>query len=468
MSDPVAPGQPQQPIDDETMQALLGLHPHQIAIAQALANGNGPTRPPDDAGAQPSVISRPNSGPRGISVPPAPEQGSTADLEARADQPRQAPAAVVPSQHDTDEAELQRKASTGSGIEQWANRHGIGGQIVRGLAGVGGALAPGISAAIPGTEQHHQVLLHQDAARVAHDTGQEEDQAKTAQEGATLAGTQANTAHTQQETKDLQNPQPKPKDEEWSVIPGMTGQNGEVLQQEKTSGQVRLVPGTSGTKSLKEPAPVRGEKITRMVGGVPHEVLVNAETGEDIKDEGQTKEEKNPSDAGTWTLQEDPQGKSVLMNSKTGETKPAEGVVPKGTGAKKQADYEKNIAGPNTDLEYAKDYTTHKIFTGPGDEALMEKFFDLAKPSSGFRMSQPQITMLNTARSWMGGMEAHVRHATTGTWFSDEQRQQIADTMQQLATLKLNSAKSGPQGSAEGAGGGSKGKWDPIKGQYVP
>jgi hypothetical protein len=459
---------PAQIPDDETMQALLGLHPHQIAIAQALANGNGPTAPPDASGAQPSVISRPNSGPRGISVPPAPEQGSTADLEARADQPKQAPAPVVPSQQDTDQTEFNRLKNSGSGIEQWAGRHGVGGQIVRGLAGVGSALAPGIASAIPGTDLHHEQLLHQSAGRLAQDVSQQKEEAGTAQTEATTAAIPAHTALEKAETQEKLHPQPKPKEEDWSVLPGMVGQNGEVLQQEKNSGQVRLVPGTSGTKSLKEPAPVRGEKITRMVGGVPHEVLVNAETGEDIKDEGQTKEEKNPSDAGTWTLQEDPQGKSVLMNSKTGETKPAEGVVPKGTGAKKQADYEKNIAGPNTDLEYAKDYTTHKIFTGPGDEALMEKFFDLAKPSSGFRMSQPQITMLNTARSWMGGMEAHVRHATTGTWFSDEQRQQIADTMQQLATLKLNSAKSGPQGSAEGAGGGSKGKWDPIKGQYVP
>lgn len=36
--------------------------------------------------------------------------------------------------------------------------------------------------------------------------------------------------------------QPKPKEEEWSIVPGVQGPNGEAVQQEKNSGQVRVSP----------------------------------------------------------------------------------------------------------------------------------------------------------------------------------------------------------------------------------
>jgi hypothetical protein len=51
-------------------------------------------------------------------------------------------------------------------------------------------------------------------------------------------------------------------------------------------------------------------------------------------------------------------------------------------------------------------------------------------------MSQPQIQMLATARSWMDSAEAKAMHATKGTWFSDDQRKQIIHTMKDLAAAK--------------------------------
>jgi hypothetical protein len=115
---------------------------------------------------------------------------------------------------------------------------------------------------------------------------------------------------------------------------------------------------------------------------------------------------------------------------------------------KNQLSDEKTAKGAGDDINYVNDYINSKKYTGPGDEALMEKFFDLAKPSTGFRMSQPQIDMLKNARSWMDSAEAKTRHATSGTWFSDTQRSQIADTMKMLA-------------KAKGAGGGAAGSVPP-------
>lgn len=136
---------------------------------------------------------------------------------------------------------------------------------------------------------------------------------------------------------------------------------------------------------------------------------------------------KQAGDKGTWTVEKDDQGKTFLFNNKTRETAEA----PSG-GINRPADYEKG-KGPKQAIQYATDYLASGIHTGPGDEALLEKFFELAKPSSGFRMTQPQMAMLQTARSWKEGIEARLRHAATGVWFSDLQRKQIADTMKALS-----------------------------------
>jgi hypothetical protein len=94
-------------------------------------------------------------------------------------------------------------------------------------------------------------------------------------------------------------------------------------------------------------------------------------------------------------------------------------------------------------VTYATNYLQNGVFTGPGDEALQEKFFELAKPTTGFRMTDAQMKMLRDSRSWMGGIEGHLRHATTGQWFSDEQRQQIVNTMKELDAAKKSSGQGG-------------------------
>lgn len=161
--------------------------------------------------------------------------------------------------------------------------------------------------------------------------------------------------------------------------------------------------------------------------------------------------EKPSAEAGTWSVQEDASGKPVLMNSKTGATRDTT-VQKAGTADKKSAELEKQTAPVQGALGYANDYITNGRFTGAGDEALQEKFFELAKPSTGFRMSQPQMNMLQQSRSWMDSAEAKFRHATTGTWFSDEQRKQIASTMNDLAKSKMNAITNVVTGGRGGSG----------------
>ena len=91
--------------------------------------------------------------------------------------------------------------------------------------------------------------------------------------------------------------------------------------------------------------------------------------------------------------------------------------------------------------QYGHDYLERGYFTGPGDEALLEKFFDLAKPSSGFRMTKQQIDLLRESRSWTEGAQARIYHALHGTWFSPQQRRQIVSTMDDIANAKIASMR---------------------------
>ena len=88
--------------------------------------------------------------------------------------------------------------------------------------------------------------------------------------------------------------------------------------------------------------------------------------------------------------------------------------------------------------QYADDYMKSKKFTGAGDEALMEKYFELAKPSSGFRMTQPQIEMLRQSQDLMNSIVAKGKHLFTpeAPYFSETQREQIVDTMKNLESSR--------------------------------
>lgn len=160
----------------------------------------------------------PRSGPRGLDVPPVgtpgPVEGTvatgTADSAGRPmlakagpealpvgavpSAPTSAPPPVKPvdmssvknlmttpirpmsgdqAREQTDHAELDRLRSTGSGVDQFSKRHHILGPLVKGLSIAGSVLAPGPASMIPGTDLHHDVLVHQAEGRVGQDIGTE-------------------------------------------------------------------------------------------------------------------------------------------------------------------------------------------------------------------------------------------------------------------------------------------------------
>lgn len=393
------------------------------------------------------------------------------------------------------------KADTGlSGVEQIHNPFlRVPLQV---LEGAFNTFVPGgraFTSYIPGTESHHEAIVRsdtnaakeeQEAQKAADESTRSATQSglETAQAGAIpseVALRNAQAEEARQRAENLRNPPGVVKekqilydkagdpigyqDEHGNVFgpqdPSLPQGVKDVLSaaRSKTPNPnihelpdgtvVAITVGKDGkptaTEVYKGDPKIETIATQREVNGRPHTVLVNRQTGDDIKDLGPTGEKPSTGEQGTWTLEEDANGKPVLMNTKTSEIKPVEGVQKTGTKAKADEAQEKKEGPARDAMAYAEAYSQMPP-TGPGDEALMEKYFELAKPSSGFRMSQPQIDMLKHAQGWMNSIGAKARHLTTGTWFSDEQRKQIIDTMRTLEQSKQQPASAAASGKNTG------------------
>jgi hypothetical protein len=92
----------------------------------------------------------------------------------------------------TDQAELQRQQTTGSGVSQIKN------PWLRTLARIGDVagsiVAPGIATALPGTTYHHDLTMAQQGQRVQGDRQDIQDVTQSQQAAANLAHTTAETA----------------------------------------------------------------------------------------------------------------------------------------------------------------------------------------------------------------------------------------------------------------------------------
>lgn len=256
---------------------------------------------------------------------------------------------------------------------------------------------------------------------------------------ANLVGAEANAraaAETERDraeaNKALNPPPPKPDPKKYTVAAGVRDDNDEpaVLQTEgEGAGTLTAQPGFN-VKPDKPTPPKVDKKIDAYVGGdgTRMEVMQRPDGTTYLQKETDVRDTSGEKGGqGPWVV--DPTGHVGRVHE--GQTiKEGTQTLTGGLGTET-----KKIQSANAALEassYAKSYLAGGNFTGPGDEALMERFFEVAKPTSGFRMTQQQMDMLMKARSWMDSAEAHTLHATKGTYFSDDQRKQIADTMSAL------------------------------------
>jgi hypothetical protein len=156
----------------------------------------------------------------------------------------------------------------------FGQNHPFAGKLLGGLAQVGGKIgdtlanaAPGIAREIPGTTVRHNMLLNQANTALGQDEANAQKQAQAASENATAQHTAAEMpeiapnaesargmqgaqkANLESEIKTRENPS-----EEWKAIPQIIGPNGEPVEIESKSGQVRF-GGIQGTQQQKQPKP---------------------------------------------------------------------------------------------------------------------------------------------------------------------------------------------------------------------
>jgi hypothetical protein len=485
---PVVAPQPQmqaRPIKDTSMPPVMAPG-HQTPAPIAAPDKPAMTVPPIKADA-PAAAKTSNIPPLGLGITPsfgAPPSVSLPRTEF-GDMPKigegMTPADVRPfNQAEMNQAELARRINTGSGINQIHSKiegllpnHPLLGKLLgyplQALATIGDvglrAVAPSVDLAIPGTSLHHQQDLAQQERIVNADTSRAKSAAETANLGATTEHTQAETPEVAPNAASLRGLQTTEGAKNNADAAKATAETAElptllasyahaVLDAQKRGVDPANDPivqqqAAAITGIQKQAAPKDGEKTPLLddkgqpLMGVFHASKEGGyytdEYGNLIKN---PKPIPPPAAVGAVTfVAPDPNnpGGGKLIKVNPGQNVPAGSVNAAGLSGENVKTNE-GLQGGRADIAYAKTYLDGGKYSGAGDEAVMEKFFDLAKPSSGFRMSQPQIDMLLHGRSWMDSAAGVAYHAKTGVWFPPEQRKQIVSTMESLETARENAA----------------------------
>jgi hypothetical protein len=320
-----------------------------------------------------------------------------------------------------------------------------------------------------GTPENHPGVFGKIAHALSHATGgdtrrQWEEQGLAKQIMGQQTGEDENkerealTGKTEEETAEMPGKTRSEENLQGAEAGKDTAEAGAVGQgkpMETSAGLLMVKPDGSAQRVTVDGQPVGPIVKTEVkqieVGGKPHQVLINSETGDQLRDLGETGEKPpnvsvNTGEKNLWSVPQ-PDGSHKVISLKAGDTIPTGAVSLSGQST------ENSKAGaadaPTVDaLKFANDYLQSGAFTGPSDEALQDQFFQMAKPSTGFRMNQAQIDQLHNMASWMDSWRGRAYHAVNGTWFAPEQRRQIVQTMNDLAKSKGIGEGSG-QGGAQ-------------------
>lgn len=410
--------------------------------------------------------------------------------------PKAAPAPITPVPQSAEEqanvAELNRITGpgpqSGSGISQMKH---AGARIpLQILDAIGSGLFPRIAAGIPGTQAHHDVLVAQREGAVKQGEelrkGEEQAQLNAAQQQQQLASAEnlqseaellhpAQAAHLEAQAYTLLNPEEKGAAKTISTDQGIMQWNPETrrydiqaggLPEKQQGGSVHqddegnffiAYPDGSAKRVTIEGTPVKGKSPATSESTDVKNYEYAKQQGYKGSfeqwqvDEANRKQPKPGVEPGTWTLQEDDTGKPILFNSKTGQTRPApQNLQPRGTAAKDQ---------PVKDaLAYAENYMKGGNFTGPGDLALMDQFYQAAKPK---RMNEKQNQLLLESQSFIESAKQGImrKFSPNAPYFDDTQRQNIVQTMRDLAKSQTKETGGGSSQQAVRVQQNSKGKF---------
>jgi hypothetical protein len=391
--------------------------------------GGTPTAAPTlaRAGTQTPVPSTTNGGP--AAAPSSPARATA--------QPDLTPKPYVPpgSEPSAAQSELTRLQKTGPGYSQVKN------PFLRGLATVGSVAAgffPRVAPLIPGTEAHHGLEL----ARAGNAVRQEQ-QAKTAQEESALHGAQAKNQEAEakeheQQAENLQHPQAKEEMEGKTVTTagGIFQWNpatrkydvkvGDAPEKEektpthffdkdgnawllKPDGSAVPVHGPSGQQLQggKE-TPTKTEVRNVMKNGKPHQVLFNSETGEEMRDLGETGE-KPP---------------TVNVNAETSALDRESSRFAK--------THEANVKAANDQLEKIVEARALLTTGNAESQALaVPKVLTalISGQGTGVRITQAELNQIAAARGIQGDFQAWVQRISSGKKLTPDQTSQLVGVL---------------------------------------
>lgn len=133
---------------------------------------------------------------------------------------------------------------------------------------------------------------------------------------------------------------------------------------------------------------------------------------------------------------------NTLIRGQAGQVLPQGVVTPQQSG-QEQTRKSKALEEMEADRDFVNGYIERGAPTGPDDEALLERFFNATKPSSGFRMNAQQIKLLTDLRSLKSRISAGFGRLTGGTLFDDTQRKQVAQAINDMIDAKTRAIKGG-------------------------
>lgn len=409
---------------------------------------HGMLLPHPDAGPPPANISMGGPSPT-LSMPTSQPQLVTGPKRGQEMMTSGEP--VSPGTTMGDTTERGRLLSDGAGVENIAHSvegsrlgqaHPFLGKLLGGVAEGAGlvgdtllhAAAPGIERTVPGTEGNYTRNLSRADTALTQDTTNAQKEAQTASENATAGKTSAETPE---------------------VVPEAEARIG---AEDATAGRENATAATIPQEAADKHAlvqPTIGHLNAEATALQNPKQTPQEQTYADLIKQGFTPEQAlektkerppnvsvNTGEKNLWSVPQ-ADGSQKVISLKAGDT------IPKGAVSLSGQSAENSKAG-NADaptvaaLKFANDYLASGAFTGPSDEALQDQFFQLAKPSTGFRMNQAQISQLHEMASWMDSWKGRLYHLENGTWFAPEQRANIVKTMNDLAASK--GMESGPQG----------------------
>ena len=312
------------------------------------------------------------------------------------------------------------------------------------------------------TRKMLEMLVNQATNNVAKDQAEEQSAAQTSNDAAT-------TAHTQAATANLINPPDKftpiATDSGYAAFNPTTGtatpvtgsDGAQVGTPEKSvpphyvttndGNVVAITTGKDGTpvaSTVYQGSPKQQTEITKLeVGGKPHTVIVDKNTGETVKDLGETGE-KPPSvsvSTGTFSMAQMPDGKggmkTVLLNNKTGDVKDAPTGLEKGSANNGGTVADKN----RTSLAHIAMANIDKI-----QDILNRRGSDLFGPGPGRVTNIDQIIGSNDPDLVALVNEAHNFSMANAGIHGSRSVQNVRDAVHDL----LGDFHNGPQGVAGG------------------